>query len=110
MEDKQYAKVFIKEFIRDGKDCDVPLNDTYIMYIDFMRNNFPSERPISNTLFHRLTTDYFYKKCGAKNNKAVSLEQLKKDLEKKQTAINRDLATLQRITKNREQLLKEDNL
>ena len=50
MDDKLYAKMFIKEFIQDGKDCDIPLSDTYIMYIDFMRENFPNEKPISNTL------------------------------------------------------------
>ena len=53
-------------------------------------------------------TDYFYKKYGAKNNKAVSLEQIKKDLARKQAAIDRDLIILERVTRNREELLNEE--
>ena len=44
-------------------------------------------------------------KKGTKNNKAVSLEQLEKDLIRKQAAINRDMEVLKRITKNRQELL-----
>ena len=55
-----------------------------------------------------MTTDYFYKKPGAKNYKAVSIEQMEKDLIRKQTAIYRDMELLKRIKKNRDELLRDD--
>ena len=70
-----------------------------------MKERFPEEKPVTASLYHRVTTDYFYKKKGTKNNKAVSLEQLEKDLIRKQNAINRDMEVLKRITKNRQELL-----
>ena len=73
MDDKIYAKMFIKEFIREGRDNEVPLSEIFIMFIDFMREKFPNEKLITSALFHRLTTNYFFKKCGSKNNTAVSL-------------------------------------
>ncbi len=104
---KQYARMFVKEFIREGKDCNIPLSDTYIIYIDFMRTNFPNEKPITETAYHRITTDYFYKKSGSRNNVAVSLEQLEIDLKTKQIAIYRDLEILRKIANNRRELMKE---
>ena len=99
-----HAKIFVKEFIRDGKDRNIPLSETYIMYIDFMRSIYPNEKIITEQSFHRMTTDYFYKRPGVANNKAVCLEQLERDLIKKQTAIYRDLEILRRITRNRAEL------
>ena len=105
---KQHVRMFIREFIQEGKDCDIALSDTYVMYVDFMRSRFPNEMPINGPSYHRITTDYFYKKSGTKNNKAVSLKQLEKDLKNKQRAIDRDLDTLIKITENRRELLKEE--
>jgi hypothetical protein len=102
---KETVKLFIKEFIQAGKDSQIPLDDTYLIYIDFMRERFPKEKPVTASLFHRVTTDYFYKKKGTKNNKAVSIEQLEKDLIRKQTAIFRDMQVIKRITENRKLLL-----
>ena len=102
---KENVKLFIKEFIQAGKDYEIPLEDTYLLYINFMKEQLPDEKPVTASLYHRVTTDYFYKKKGTKNNKAVSLEQLEKDLIRKQNAINRDMEVLKRITKNRQELL-----
>jgi hypothetical protein len=102
---KETVKLFIKEFIQAGKDSQIPLDDTYLIYVDFMRERFPKEKPVTASLYHRITTDYFYEKKGTKNNKAVSLEQLKNDLMRKQTAIFRDMEVIERITENRKQLL-----
>ena len=102
---KENVKLFIKEFIQAGKDYEIPLEDTYLLYINFMKEQFPEEKPVTASLYHRVTTDYFYKKKGTKNNKAVSLEKLEKDLIRKQNAINRDMEVLKRITKNRQELL-----
>ena len=103
-----HAKIFVKEFIRDKKDYNIPLSDTYIMYVDFMRSRYPNEKLITEQSFHRMTTDYFYKRPGMTNNKAVCLEQLEGDLIKKQTAIYRNLEILRRISKNRAELLNEN--
>jgi hypothetical protein len=102
---KETVKLFIKEFIQAGRDSQVPLDDTYLIYIDFMRERFPKEKPVTASLYHRITTDYFYKKKGTKNNKAVSIEQLERDLMRKQAAIFRDMEVIKRITENRKQLL-----
>ena len=105
MEPIHYVKLFIKEFIQDGKDSNIPLSDTYLMYIDFIKQRFPGQKPITEVSYHRITTDYFFKKPGAKNNKAVSLEELEKDLVRRQAAICRDAQLLKRIMKNRQELI-----
>ena len=102
---KEHVKLFIKDFIQSGKDSQIPLDDTYLIYVDFMKERFPEEKPVTASLYHRETTNYFYKKKGTKHNKAVSLEQLKKDLIRKQTAIFRDMKLIERITRNRLELL-----
>ena len=101
---KKYALLFLKEFIEQKRDENIPLGETYLLYIEFMKERFPDKELVTATLFHRMTTDYFYKKPGAKNYKAVSLEQMEKDLCQKQQAINRDRELLKRIKKNRESL------
>ena len=105
MQPKDYVKLFIKEFIQEGKDSNIPLSDTYVLYFEFMKQRFPDQKPITEVLYHRITTDYFFKKPGAKNTKAVSLEELQKDLARRQTAINRDSELLRRIIKNRNELI-----
>ena len=102
---KENVKLFIKEFIQAGKDSQIPLDETYLLYADFMKERFPEEKPVTPSLYYRVTTDYFYKK-GTKNNKAVSLEQLEKDLVRKQTAIYRYMKIIRQITINRKELLR----
>ena len=104
---KENVKLFIKEFIQAGKDSQIPLDESYLLYADFMKERFPEEKPVTPSLYYRVTTDYFYKKKGTKNNKAVSLEQLEKDLVRKQTAIYRDMKIIRQITINRKELLRE---
>jgi hypothetical protein len=102
---KKYALLFLKEFIEQKRDENIPLGETYLFYLEFMKERFPDKQLVTATLFHRMTTDYFYKKPGAKNYKAVSLEQMEKDLCQKQLAIHRDRELLKRIKKNRDELL-----
>ena len=104
----QFALRFIKEFIENKQDVNIPLSDTYRLYIEFMKERFP-EKPIrTETAFHRMTTDYFYKKPGAKNYKAASLEEMEENLDRKQKAINRDMKLLKRLKENRTRLLLEE--
>jgi hypothetical protein len=102
---KNYALLFLKDFIEQKRDENIPLGETYLLYVDFMKERFADKPLVTSTLFHRTTTDYFYKKPGAKNYKAVSLKQMEKDLRTKQIAIHRDMELLKRITRNREELL-----
>ena len=105
---KENVKLFIKEFIQAGKDSQIPLDETYLLYADFMKERFPEEKPVTPSLYYKVkTTDYFYKKKGTKNNRAVSLEQLEKDLVRKQIGIYRDMKIIRQITINRKELLRE---
>lgn len=102
---KENALVFIRDFILEGKDENIPLSETYLLYVEYVKGRFPNDPTLSAQVYSRITTDYFYKKAGATNRKAISLEQMEKDLKRKLQNIHIALTTVQRIKKNREELL-----
>ena len=102
---KENALVFIRDFILEGKDENIPLSETYLLYIEYVKGGFPNDPKLSAQVYSRMTTDYFYKKAGATNRKAISLEQMEEDLKRKLQNIHIALITVQRIKKNREQLI-----
>ena len=94
---KENALVFIRDFILDGKDENIPLSETYLLYIEYVKGRFPNDPKLSAQVYSRVTTDYFYKKAGASNRKAISLEQMEEDLKCKLQNIHIALTTVQRI-------------
>jgi hypothetical protein len=102
---KENALVFIRDFILEGKDENIPLSETYLLYVEYVKKRFPNDPTLSAQVYSRVTTDYFYKKAGATNRKAISLEQMEEDLKRKLQNIHIALTTVQRIKKNREDLI-----
>ena len=102
---KENALVFIRDFILEGKDENIPLSETYLLYVEYVKGRFPNDPKLSAQVYSRMTTDYFYKKAGASNRKAISLEQMEEDLKRKLQNIHIALSTVQRIKKNREELI-----
>jgi hypothetical protein len=102
---KENALVFIRDFILEGKDENIPLSETYLLYVEYVNGKFPNDPKLSAQVYSRMTTDYFYKKAGTSNRKAISLEQMEEDLKRKLQNIHIALSTVQRIKKNREELI-----
>ena len=107
---RQNALVFIRDFILEGKDENIPLSETYLMYVEYVKERFPKDLVLSAQVYSRITTDYFYKKAGTTNRKAISLEQMEKELENKLYNINIAMETVKRVRKNREALLSNSYL
>ena len=102
---KNNSLMFIRDFIAEGKDQNIPLSETYLLYGEYVKEKFPRDPVLSPQAYSRITSDYFYKKSGTKNNKAISLDQLEKDLKRKMQNIHNVLITVERVKKNRQDLL-----
>jgi hypothetical protein len=97
--------MFIRDFITEGKDENIPLSETYYLYCKYVKEKFPNDPVLSTQTYNRITSAYFFKKHGAKNDKAISLSQLEKDLLQKLKNIQTSLKTIGMVKRNRQELL-----
>ena len=47
---KENVKLFIKEFIQAGKDSQIPLDETYLLYADFKNKDYLKKNQLHHTI------------------------------------------------------------